>query len=352
MTWSAYAKRIGITALSAGVMIYAFIALVDPYDNVWFSPLLEREPVTINQRYAYPALARSDRFDSLITGTSSVRLLKPAQLNPMLGASFANLAMNSGTPYEQLQILRLFVRHHPRVRFAWLGIDGTSWCSVDSLHAEHTHRRYPPWMYDENPWNDLAYLFNTTALEQAVKQFGFLTGLRPPKRGRDGYTNFLGPDANYDLERARRTLYGTAQPHAAKPVVPPVKVDAATRAGWRFPTLKLLEEMLSTLPDETAKMLIFPPYHQIALTAPGSLAEAQLTQCKQRVAMLAERYRNIAVLDFTFRSPITNEDSNYWDPLHYRVPVATVLGDAIVGAMNGGQDEAGIYRFVGSLPRP
>ena len=72
MTWSAYAKRIGITALSAGAIVYTFITLVDPYDNVWFSPRLEREPITINQRYAYPALARSDRFDSLITGTSSV----------------------------------------------------------------------------------------------------------------------------------------------------------------------------------------------------------------------------------------------------------------------------------------
>lgn len=77
MNWNLYLRTILFTTLLSVLVAYAWILLVDPYDNVWFSPPLEREPVSKNQRFTYPALARNQRFDSLILGTSSIRLLNP-----------------------------------------------------------------------------------------------------------------------------------------------------------------------------------------------------------------------------------------------------------------------------------
>ena len=86
-------------------MIYAFVVLVDPFDTLPLSPPADRVPVATNARFAFPALARSPKFDSAIFGTSTSRLLRPAVLNAAFGARFANLAMNAATAYEQSRLL-------------------------------------------------------------------------------------------------------------------------------------------------------------------------------------------------------------------------------------------------------
>jgi hypothetical protein len=50
---------------------YLLILLVDPYCNVPFSLPLDRAPISTNQRFAYPTLARDRAFDSVIIGSST-----------------------------------------------------------------------------------------------------------------------------------------------------------------------------------------------------------------------------------------------------------------------------------------
>ena len=56
-----------------GVLIYAFILVIDPYQVVPFAPALPRAPISTNQRFSYPAIARSAAFDSAVIGTSTTR---------------------------------------------------------------------------------------------------------------------------------------------------------------------------------------------------------------------------------------------------------------------------------------
>lgn len=190
-----------------------------------FHPPFEREPVSKNQRFSYPALARKPRFDSLIVGTSSVRLLRPGQLDPLLKASFVNLAMDSAMPYEQAQIFSLFVRHHPRIRYALLGVDDNLWCRFDAA-PQFTHRPFPPWMYDENRWNDLLYLCNSATVEQARRQFLNLIGETKSRQGGDGYSVFVPSESKYDLEKVRNLIY-EGEKREVKPAIDP--------PGLRFP---------------------------------------------------------------------------------------------------------------------
>src|SRR5580692_7043296 len=88
---------VGSAAVITGVL-YAFVVLVDPFNALPLSPPFDRAPVTSNQRFEYPALARSARFDSAVFGASTSRLLPPASLNASLGGQFANLEMNDATP--------------------------------------------------------------------------------------------------------------------------------------------------------------------------------------------------------------------------------------------------------------
>ena len=82
-------------------MLYALVVAVDPWGSLPVSLPLPRVPISGNARFSFPALARSPAFDAAIFGTSTARLLQPAQLDPLFGARFVNLAMNSATAWEQ-----------------------------------------------------------------------------------------------------------------------------------------------------------------------------------------------------------------------------------------------------------
>jgi len=339
--WKQFWRAMIGTFVVVSGFLYAAIVLIDPFDSLAISLPVARAPVTTNQRFAFPALARSPKFDSAIFGTSMTRLLKPTTLNSKLGARFVNLSMNSATVWEQHQIFKLFAKHHRAPKFVIFGIDGT-WCEL-VRHKKLTFRPFPPWLYDENRWNDLLYLHNPKTLEQAGLQLAFITGLEPARRGLDGYTNFLPPREKYDLAAIRRNIYRSSKPKPIVATVPPVPIDPA----WRFPSHARLVKMLDALPPATAKIFLLVPYHVYVQPHPGTRRDAQYRLCKTRLARLGAGRRNFHVLDFMISSRLTRKDSNYWDPLHYDLASA----ERIVAAIRHGVVERqGIADFFRYLP--
>ena len=178
MSWRGYWKTAIITALGFATALYAVVVFVDPNDSLAFSLPFERVPVTGNQRYPYPALARKPHFDSVIVGTSTVRLLRPDKLNQVFGGRFVNLSMDSALAYEQSELLKVFARHHRDAKTVLIGIDSV-WCGVGETFATETFRGvFPTWLYDENRWNDLVYLFNVRSLQDTYRTLRYAFGLR------------------------------------------------------------------------------------------------------------------------------------------------------------------------------
>jgi hypothetical protein len=190
MSWQSWLRWMVAVAVTLGAMFLGLILVADPYQNVPFSPRWERAPVDTNQRFSYPAIARNPVFDSVVIGTSTTRLLDPTRLDQLFGARFANLSMNSATAWEQSRLGELFLRIRARTKFLVIGID-TVWCVIGAEYQRYTFRTFPEWMYDDNRWNDLRYLFNDKALEQAVREIQFLRGQRAAKYRSDGYVDFL-----------------------------------------------------------------------------------------------------------------------------------------------------------------
>jgi hypothetical protein len=331
--WRRFCRSLLLWALALAAVIYGFVFILDPFDTLSLSPPFDRSPITTNARYAFPALARSRSFDSVILGTSTSRLLRPSELDPLFRARFANLAMNSATAYEQWRLGMLFARHHPHAKVMILGVD-VVWCEAGNTVPKYTERHFPEWMYDDNPWNDYLHQFSLYAVEQAGIQFGVLTGLRARRYGRDGYTDFLPDDAEYDPARALRHLYPGGRPDPSTPSGVPSRVGPEERAALRFPALPLLRDLLASLP--TAEKLVFlVPYHVSAQPPPGSPVAMVWGECKARLATLVTAFPHARLVDFMIPSPVTREDDNYWDPLHYRVRVSTWLARSLRNAADG-----------------
>jgi hypothetical protein len=314
------------TAALAVAVIYAFVVLVDPFDTLPLSPPAGRVPVASNARFAFPSLARSDRFDSAIFGTSTTRLLRPAVLNPEFGARFVNLAMNAATAYEQSRLMAVFRQAHPTARLVLVGID-ISHCEPGETEQQFTPRAFPAWMYDGSLWRGYGEMFNLYAVQEAGQEFAILTGLKQQVYGSDGYTSFVPPDSRYDPARVAMHLRDDP------PVIPtPGRGDPAT---WRYLAIDRLLADLSVFPDGTRKILFFVPYDQKVMPPPDSPGALAWRECKQRVAAVAARVPNTIAVDFMRQSPITGVDDNYWDGMHYRIGIADRIARDLAAADRG-----------------
>jgi hypothetical protein len=53
------------------------------------------------------------------------------------------------------------------------------------------------------------------------------------------------------------------------------------------------------------------------------------------------------VVDFRRPSPVTVEDANYWDALHYRLPIAgRIVAGLRAARETGADDPGGFYRVL------
>ena len=129
--WGAFLRWLAGAAFAFALAAFAFNVLVDPYGANPLRLRFERPLMDINQRFMYPQVIRSHAFDSAVFGTSTVRLLKPAELDAAFGGHFANFGMNAATPYEQSQAVGLFLRETPDARTIVWGLDST-WCEPDA----------------------------------------------------------------------------------------------------------------------------------------------------------------------------------------------------------------------------
>ncbi len=330
--WFGFARSLIAATAFIGIAVVAFVALMDPY-GLRAAPGHPPGPIMdANQRLSYPQIARGGRFDAAVFGTSTARLLDPNALDEAFGARFANLAVNAATPDEQIRLAELFIVHHA-VRAVLFGLDGT-WCSADP--PARTANAFPDWLYaDGAPWGVLRQV-NLRAVAVAAQAGLAWAGLAQPRIRRDGYAVFTPPEDRYDPERARAHIRaGAADPAAAiDPVDAPI------------PALGRLDHLLDRVPADAVKLLVFMPVHAAAQGAPGTAAGRREAACKSRVAAIGAGH-GATVVDFRFPSPLTNRDANYWDALHYRLPVAArIVADLKAAVATGADDPGGTYRVL------
>lgn len=334
-TWRHFVLSFLTTFVGGLGVVQLFILLVDPYNVIPFSLPIERRIVSISQRHMYPQIVRSRRFDSFIVGTSTSRLLDPELLNGPFQAHFANLAMDSMTAWEQWAVIDLFLREVGAPKAAIIGIDGV-WCDQEADRHRITFRGFPDWLYDDNRWNDYLYQLNSGTVEIAGRLVGYQFGLYPERVRSDGFEVFTPPEQEYELARASSNIWGGADRSLPSDLSPPSLSDAE-RQRLQFPALQWLDDAMTRLPETAIKILAYMPVHVAAQPMPGTVGAAVEAECKARIAAIA-RTRGAKVVDWRIPSQITTADTNYWDRLHFRLPIAQRIARDLAPAILGGRD--------------
>lgn len=347
LRWDDHLKRTLATFVAVLGALFVFVLGLDPYGNLPSSAFSSHVIRDDNQRFQYPSVVRSGRYDSAVIGTSSSRLLDPRVLDRHLGGRFANLAMNSAMAWEQYRLADLFLRETPAPGTLFVGLDHV-WCQADADTNRITPRGFPEWMYDDNRWNDYLYMLNPQAVRIAVQKVGYYLGLDEARLGANGYHEFTPPDSTYDVEMARRRFFWRGPP-----VNPPFVPSSSDRARWRYPALAWLDEIVGRARVPAATVLLaFTPPHASYLPEEGSREAARFVECKRRIGGMAARH-GAHLIDFRIASPLTRDDENFWDSFHYRVRVAARIIRDVARAVDTGRDDpAGEWRYLAGPAKP
>jgi hypothetical protein len=328
-----------------GAVCIGFVAVLDPY-GLRAGPGRAQGPLMDgNQRFMYPQIARSGAYDAAVFGTSTLRLLDPADLGHAFGGRFANLSMNAATPYEQSELARLYLRHE-RPKTLLFGIDPT-WCEPDAAERRLTFRAFPAWLYGRITLWDALRQVNWQSLGTAFEAALYRLGLVRARLAENGYAVFTPPEALYDAARAQAHIRSAGAIQAAAEAAPGYRPTPAEAA---MPALGWLDALLAQAPPETRTLLVFPPVHVSQQAAPGSPVAAREAACKAQVTRIGAAH-GATVVDFRIPSPITTQDANYWDPLHYRLPIAGRIVAGLKAAQASGRDDPeGTYRVLAHAP--
>ncbi|MGH7015229.1 MAG: hypothetical protein ACREEL_13945 [Stellaceae bacterium] len=98
-----------------------------------------------------------------------------------------------------------------------------------------------------------------------------------------------------------------------------------------------MRDLLASLPNAEKIIFMFMvcPITPRTSRRRGSRAALVWGACKARIAALATATPHARLVDFMIPSPVTRADDNYWDPLHYRVRIATWLAKSLRAAADG-----------------
>jgi hypothetical protein len=135
----------------AGLVIY-----IDPFFH-YHGPLESFPYIVDDQVDMNPGLARHLDYDSVILGSSMVVNFNTDVFEEKLGLKTAKLPYNGAYPKDQSNILSIiFDAKKDTVKQVFIGVDELNY----SGGIDETKFPITDYLYDENPFNDVKYLFN------------------------------------------------------------------------------------------------------------------------------------------------------------------------------------------------
>ncbi|MBU5445289.1 copper amine oxidase N-terminal domain-containing protein [Paenibacillus sp. MSJ-34] len=161
----AYRRTLGqfaVIAVSLTILICAVTYIFDPLQfyrkATFYTPVFSTE-----ERYQNPGLAKNYDYDTIIIGTSMTQNFVPSYVDRVLGGKTMKLSMEGSTANEHYLIAKRAIATGKVKRVLW-GLDYFSLKAPNKQDQES----FPYYLYDDNPWNDIHYLFNISTAETAA----------------------------------------------------------------------------------------------------------------------------------------------------------------------------------------
>jgi len=304
-------------ALAMAAAVMAFNFAVDPFQQYRKAQRFPARFYPAWQRWENPGIARHYDYDRVITGSSLMENLLPADVDKVLGGKTINLSVSAQTAYDAGQLLRVALATG-KPRQILMNLDYNAF-SGDPQRSGFTEP-FPSFLYDDATWNDIPYLLGIGTTKKSLET---VLGLRwtrfntDPARmwyWADGYQFFaakavqaLDPaNLNARFRQPARTLEGMQASFEAN-LVPLIEQNPGTKFTFVYAPYAILV------------WLDFEQRGQLEVT----LAFREWLYERTR------RFPNVEIFDFHAEPSIVLDLDHFTDIYHYSPKLSQGLLQAI-----------------------
>ena len=299
-----------MVTLAAALLFTALVVIItDPYFH-YHKPLSFLSYRLYEERYINDGISRHFDFNGLITGTSMAQNFKPSEMDALFG-TLSVKEVFSGAGYQELaqNLDRALARNQDLKTVIWaLDYNGLlrdpDWKQYES---------YPDYLYDDNPFNDVSYLFNKAILYHGVLPNIAMTISGQPSTTMDEYSSWQRPTGleqilqSYDRNNVNMNVIREFGEKERETV-----------------TRTITENVLAVVnkyPD-TDFYIFYPPYsicYWDALNIKGTLPkQLQAEQCATELLLTCP---NVRLYNFFDQYEVVCDPGYYCDDGHYSAEI-------------------------------
>lgn len=304
-------------ALALSLAVIAFNAWVDPFQHYRKAGPFPARFYPAWQRYENPGLARHYDYDRIVTGSSLMENLVPAEVDRTLGGRTINLSVSAQTAYDAGQLLRVALATG-KPRHIVMNLDYNAFSGVPDRSG--FTEPFPGYLYDDARWNDLPYLLGIGTLRKSLETALGLEWTRfntDPKRmwyWAEGYQFFaakavqaLDPaNLNARFRQPDRSLEGMKASFEAN-LAPLIEKYPGTRFTFVYAPYAILV------------WLDFQQRNQVEVTL----------QFRDWLFERTRAHGNVEIFDFHAEPSIVMDLDHFTDIYHYSPKLSRALVEAI-----------------------
>ena len=302
-----------------GILAAAFFAeallvvIVDPYFH-YHKPLPFLSYRLYEERYINDGISRHFDFDAIITGTSMAQNFKPSEMDALFGTHSVKETF-SGAGYQELsENLERALKRNPAITTVLWTVDYNGFLrAYDWVQYED----YPTYLYDDNPWNDVSYLFNKDVLYHAVLPNLAMTLKGQPPTTMDEYSS-------WERETGLHIIMQSYDRENVSPE-PDLTFDEEERRAVTQTIEQNITRVVNQYPDVTF-YIFYPPYsicYWDALHIKGTL-ERQI-MAEQTATELLLQCPNVRLYNFFDQYQVVCDPDYYCDDGHYSGEVNSMI---------------------------
>ncbi|MBR5579463.1 MAG: hypothetical protein IKW28_10780 [Lachnospiraceae bacterium] len=307
--WLRY--TIGVPAVVL-VLVFIIMFICDPYFH-FHGPLKGLSYRITEERYVNNGIVKNFNYDAVITGSSMNQNFKTTTMDSLFGTNAVKVPFSGAGFQEVSDNLRVALESGNEIKYVLWGLD------YNGLNRDYDwqgYENFPEYLYDNNPWNDLSYVFNKSILLEGLFNNLVHTVTGQPTTTFDEYSSW---EVGSGWEVINRTY------RRSKEILPMEEITEKEINRVTDNIRNNIVELVKDYPDTTF-LLFYTPYSALyweSIYRDGWLFK-QIEMEKIATQMLLE-CENVRLFNFSKETEITGDVLCYRDKEHYIASVNELI---------------------------
>ncbi|MDR0948096.1 MAG: hypothetical protein LBM69_01105 [Lachnospiraceae bacterium] len=306
-TWSSWSRHVLLSLGCILLLIAVMMILVDPYMH-YHKPLSGLSFNFPPQRYGSDGIEKNFSYDAILLGNSLAENFKTSEFDALFDTHAVKLIFSGSYLQEMSMNLQNSFAYNDDIHVVLWSIN-YPYLLFDADLKAYSDTDYPTYLYDDNPFNDVHYLYNSFAIARTLHTL-FNTVRGKEAETFDDYSAWSAPTGREAILQHYTRIEKTE----------PSSSDVNTQATTRTLAMNILP-VIEAHPN-TRFILFFPPYSIIwwdEAIRRNTLQEFLQGENVALTTLLS--YDNVEVYCFHEAIDIYSDLNHYSDILHYNATI-------------------------------